>query len=103
MSEDKVYHCLNNACRETFKHWMQRSRHLEKGCKGTPKEKPVEIVVKSGTGYVCKICNTTRILRSFCGRQSACLEKTVTVYLTFYHLTIFSLLIHYFSDFHCLH
>lgn len=58
MPEGKIYHCLNNGCIGTFKHWMQRSRHLEKGCKGTPKEKPVETVVKSGTGYVCKICST---------------------------------------------
>ena len=28
------------------KHQMQRSKHLEKGWKGTPKEKPVETVVK---------------------------------------------------------
>ena len=34
---------------------------------------------------------------------SVFLEKTVTVYLTFYHLKIFNLLIHDFSDFHCLH
>ena len=32
---------------------------MKKGCKGTLKENPVETVVKSGTGYVCKICNTT--------------------------------------------
>ena len=59
MSEDKVYHYLNNGYRETFKHWIQRSTHLKKGCKGTLKENAVETVVKSGTGYVCKICNTT--------------------------------------------
>ena len=59
MSEDTVYHCLNIRCRETFKHWTPQSRDLEKGCKGTPKEKSVEKVVKSGTGYVCKICSST--------------------------------------------
>ena len=59
MSEDTVHHCLNIGCRETFKHWTPQSRDLEKGCKGTPKEKSVEKVVKSGTGYVCKICSST--------------------------------------------
>ena len=60
MSEDKVYYCLNDGCRETFKHRMQRIRHFEKVCKETPKEKPIEAVVKPGTGYVCKIYNTRR-------------------------------------------
>ena len=59
MSENKVYHCLHNACTETFKHRMQQRRHLKKGCKGTPIEKPIETIVKSGTGYVCTICTAT--------------------------------------------
>ena len=45
-----------------------------------------------------------RIVRSFYGQELVFLEKTVTVYLNYYLLTIFnSLLIQYFSDFHCLH
>ena len=44
-----------------------------------------------------------KILRSFHGWHLVFLEKTATVYLTFYYLTMFSLLIHHFSDFHCLH
>ena len=44
-----------------------------------------------------------RMLRSIFGQQLVFPEKTVTVNVTFYHLTIFSLLIRHFSDFHCLH
>lgn len=32
---------------------------MENSCKEIPKEKPVETVGKSGTGYVCKICNNS--------------------------------------------
>ena len=60
MSENKVYHCLHNVCRETFKHRMQQRRHLKKGCKGTPIEKPIERnLLCRETYYVCTICTAT--------------------------------------------
>ena len=59
MSDKKLITCPNVGCRMTFKHRMAKKRHLEKGCRGTPCEKPIKNdMVNLEIGWLCKICNT---------------------------------------------